>query len=144
MPSSSWPCPPRPRSQTSPFLPDARLRALVNEISGDRAYEHVRHLSHYHRTGGSRDFWKAAEYLRGAAEAAGLEDVKLIRQKWDGHGWSCRGGEAWLLDPQPTKLADYGEVAVGIADHSRTTHVDRRARGRGRGHARRRTTRAAR
>ena len=47
--------------QTSPFLPDARLRALVNEISGDRAYEHVRHLSHYHRTGGSRDFWKAAE-----------------------------------------------------------------------------------
>ena len=29
-------------SQTSPFLPDARLRALVNEISGDRAYEYVR------------------------------------------------------------------------------------------------------
>ena len=110
-------------AQTSPFLPDARLRALVNEISGDRAYEHVRQLSHYHRTGGSRDFWKAAEYLRSAAEAAGLEDVTLVRQKWDGHGWSCRGGEAWLLDPRPTKLADYGEVAVSIADHSRTTHV---------------------
>ena len=110
-------------SQTSPFLPDARLRALVNEISGDRAYEHVRYLSHYHRTGGSRDFWKAAEYLRGAAAAAGLEDVKLVRQKWDGHGWSCRGGEAWLLDPQPLKLADYGEVAVSVADHSRTAHV---------------------
>ncbi len=110
-------------SQTSPFLPDARFRALANEISGDRAYEHVRQLSHFHRTGGSRDFWKAAEYLRGAAEAAGLEDVRLIRQKWDGHGWSCRGGEAWLLDPQPWKLADYGEVAVSIADHSRTTHV---------------------
>jgi hypothetical protein len=110
-------------SQTSPFLPDARLRALVNEISGDRAYEHVRHLSHFHRTGGSRDFFKAAEYLRGAAQAAGLDEVKLVRQKWDGHGWSCRGGEAFLLDPQPLKLADYGEVAVSIADHSRTTHV---------------------
>jgi len=110
-------------AQTSPFLPDARLRALVNEISGDRAYEHVRHLSHYHRTGGSRDFFAAAEYLRGAAEKAGLEDVTLIRQKWNGHGWSCRTGEAWLLDPEPSKLADYGEVAVSIADHSRTTHV---------------------
>jgi hypothetical protein len=110
-------------AQSSPFLPDARLRALTGQISGDRAYEHVRHLSHYHRTGGSRDFWKAAEYLRDAASAAGLEEVKLIRQKWDGHGWSCRGGEAWLLDPQPMKLADYGEVAVGIADHSRSTHV---------------------
>ena len=110
-------------AQSSPFLPDARLRALVNEISGDRSYEHVRHLSHFHRTGGSRDFFAAAEYLRGAAAAAGLEDVALIRQKWDGHGWSCRSGEAWLLDPQPAKLADYGEVAVGIADHSRTTHA---------------------
>jgi hypothetical protein len=110
-------------AQSSPFLPDARLRALVNEISGDRSYEHVRHLSHFHRTGGSRDFFAAAEYLRGAAAAAGLEDVALIRQKWDGHGWSCRSGEAWLLDPQPVKLADYGEVAVGIADHSRTTHA---------------------
>lgn len=109
--------------QASPFLPDARLQALVNEISGDRSYEHVRYLSHFHRTGGSRDFWKAAEYLRGAAEAAGLTDVKLIRQPWDGHGWSCRGGAAWLLDPQPLKLADYGEVAVGVADHSRTAHV---------------------
>jgi len=110
-------------SQSSPFVPDARMRALVNELSGDRAYEQVRHLSHFHRTDGSRDFWLAAEYLRGAAEAAGLEDVRLVRQKWDGHGWSCRGGEAWLLDPQPTKLADYGAVAVAIADDSRTTHL---------------------
>jgi len=110
-------------SQTSPFLPHARLRALVNQISGDRAYEHVRHLSHYHRTGGSRDFFAATEYIRGAAETAGLEDVKLIRQKWDGHGWSCRSGEAWLVEPEPLKLADYLEVAVSIADHSRTTHV---------------------
>ncbi len=110
-------------AQTSPFLPEARLRALGNEISGDRSYEHVRQLSHFHRTGGSRDFWKAAEYLRGAAEAAGLEDVKLVRQAWDGHGWSCRGGEAWLVEPQPLKLADYGEVAVSVADHSRGAHV---------------------
>jgi hypothetical protein len=28
-----------------------------------------------------------------------------------------------LLGPEPVKLADYGEVAVSIADHSRTTHV---------------------
>lgn len=91
-------------AQTSPLLPDDRLGLLVNEISGDRSYEHVRHLSHFHRTGGSRDFWKAAEYRRDGAVAAGLEDVRLVRQKWDGHGWSCRGGEAWLLAAKPLKL----------------------------------------
>jgi hypothetical protein len=111
------------RAQTSPFLPEPLYRHLVNEISGDRAFESVRHLSHYHRTDGSRDFFAATEWIRGAAEAAGLEDVRLIRQKWDGHGWSCSSGEAWLEAPEAMKLADYGEVAVSIADNSRTTHV---------------------
>ncbi|HUG53694.1 MAG TPA: M28 family peptidase, partial [Vicinamibacteria bacterium] len=111
------------RAQGSPFVPETAYRALVNELSGDRAFEHVRHLTHYHRTGGSRDFFAAAEYIRGAAEAAGLQDVKLVRQKWDEHGWSGRSGEAWLLEPEEVKLAAYGEVAVSIADHSRTTHV---------------------
>jgi hypothetical protein len=110
-------------AQTSPFLPDPLFRDLVNEISGDRAFEYDRHLTHYHRTGGSRDFFAAAEYIRQAAVEAGLEDVKLVRQKWDGESWSCAFGEAWVLDPQPSKLAAYGEVAVSIADNSRTTHV---------------------
>jgi hypothetical protein len=110
-------------AQTSPFLPDALYRDLVNEISGDRSFEYVRHLTHYHRTGPGRDFWAAADYLRSAAAAAGLEDVRLIRQPWSGHPWSCRSGETWLLGPEPVKIADYGEVAVSIADHSRTTHV---------------------
>ncbi|PYS95062.1 MAG: hypothetical protein DMF50_10365 [Acidobacteria bacterium] len=110
-------------AQTSPFLPDPLYRDLVNEISGDRAYEHDRVLTRYHRTGGSRDFFAAAEYIRGAAVEAGLEDVKLVRQAWNEQGWSCRVGEAWLLAPQEVKLAAYGDVAMSIADHSRTTHV---------------------
>ena len=110
-------------AQTSPFLPDPLYRHLVDEISGDRAYENDRHLTHYHRTEGSRDFFAAAEWIRGAAEAAGLEDVRLVRQKWNGRGWSCASGEAWLVAPESMKLADYGEVAVSIADNSRTTHV---------------------
>jgi hypothetical protein len=110
-------------AQTSPFLPDPLFRDLVNEISGDRGFETARHLSHYHRTDGSRDFFAAAEWMRGAAEAAGLEDVKLVRQKWSGHSWSCRSGDAWLVAPEPQRLASYAEVAVSIADQSRTTHV---------------------
>ena len=111
------------RAQTSPFLPDRVHRDLVNEISGDRAYEHVRQLSHYHRTGGSRDFFAAAEWIQKAAVGAGLQDVKLVRQQYKGHSWSCLGGEAWLVEPEPVRLASYGEVAVSIADHSRTTHA---------------------
>ena len=110
-------------AQTSPFLSEGLQRSLVNEISGDRSFEHVRQLTRYHRTGPGRDFWGAVEYIRSSAEDAGLEDVKVIRQAWDGRPWSCAFGEAWLLGPEPVKLADFDEVAVSIADHSRTTHV---------------------
>lgn len=110
-------------AQTSPFLPDALFRDLVNEISGDRGFETARHLSHYHRTDGSRDFFAAAEWMRGAAVAAGLEDVKVVKQKWNGHSWSCKSGDAWLVEPELQRLASYAEVAVSIADQSRTTHV---------------------
>jgi hypothetical protein len=110
-------------AQTSPFLPDPLHRDLVNEISGDRAIENDRWLTHYHRTGGSRDFFAAAEWIRKAAAAAGLQDVRLVRQAYKGHSWSCNGGEAWLVAPDVMRLASYGEVALSVADHSRTTHV---------------------
>jgi hypothetical protein len=110
-------------AQDSPFLPDALFTKLVNEISGDRAFEHDRQLTHFHRTAGSRDFFAAIEYIHEAAQAAGLEDVRLIRQPWDGHGWSCTSGEASLLEPEEVKLASYGAVAMSIADNSRTSHV---------------------
>ncbi len=115
--------PARALAQTSPFLPEDLQRTLVNEISGDRSFEHLRQITRYHRTGPGRDFWAAVEYIRSSAEAAGLEDVKVIRQDWQGHPWSCLSGEVWLLGPEPVKLADFGEIAVSIADHSRTTHV---------------------
>ena len=83
-------------AQTSPFLPDPLHRHLVNEISGDRAYESLRQLTRWHRTPASRDYFAAAEWVRQAAEAAGLEGVRLIRQKWKHKGWTCRSGEAWL------------------------------------------------
>ena len=59
------------RAQTSPFLPDDLYRTLVNEISGDRAYENVRHLSHFHRTEGSKDFFAATEWVLQAAKDGG-------------------------------------------------------------------------
>ena len=117
---------PRPSpasAQTSPFLPEGLFRQLTNEISGDRAFEYDRHLTHFHRTPGSRDFFAAAEWIRKAAAEAGLEDVRLVRQPYDGHGWSCTSGEAWLTAPEEVKLAAYGDVAVSIADNSRTVHV---------------------
>jgi hypothetical protein len=111
-------------AQTSPFVPEALYRELANEVSGDRAFETIRYLSQFHRTGSSADFYKAAEYIRAQAERAGLEDVRLVRQAAREPGWTCQSGEAWLAGDAPLKLAAYNDVAFSIADNSRTTHVN--------------------
>lgn len=117
--------PAAPQSPASPFLPQKLYQDLVNELSGDRAYEHVRQLTHFHRTGpGHQDFYAAAQYIERAARETGLQDVKLIRQKYDGASWSPRSGEAWVTgDGFEQKIADYGAVAVSIADYSRSANV---------------------
>lgn len=111
------------QTQTSPFLPEDLRRALVNELSGDRSFEHVRHLTHFHRTGPGRDFWEAVDYIEDAAKDADLDDVRVIRQPWTGRPWTCRSAEAWLLGPEATKIADFGAMPLSVADHSRKTKL---------------------
>jgi hypothetical protein len=115
---------PLAHAQTTPFLPDERFRLLVDELSGDRAFEYDRALTHYHRTGGSKDFFAAAEVIRKAAVEAGLSDVKLVKQAYRrGRSWTPVSAEAWLVTPETTRLASFAEVALSVADNSRTTHV---------------------
>ncbi len=44
-------------AQTTPFLSDDEIRMLTNEISGDRAFEHIRWLTHWHRDSGMEGFF---------------------------------------------------------------------------------------
>ncbi|MGH7493744.1 MAG: M28 family peptidase [bacterium] len=105
-------------AQSTPFLSDDEMRMLVNEISGDRAFEHARWLSHWHRDSGMEGFFKAADYVVQAAQEAGLEEVKFIEQPFDRSNYTARIGELWMLEPIELKLADIGEHNVYLADGS--------------------------
>ena len=106
------------RAQTTPFLSDAEIRMLSNEISGDRSFEHIRWLSHWHRDSGMEGYFKAAEYVVNAAKEAGLEDVKFVEQPLPGPNYTARAAELWMVEPVEVKLADIGEHAVYLADYS--------------------------
>jgi hypothetical protein len=118
-------------AQTSPFLPEDLYRKLDNEVSGDRAYDHLRNLTQYHAPhGATRDFKLEAQWVAQKAREAGLEDVVVHELPYDGVGWSPLSGEAWLLEPGPdgsmleVKLGSYSEVATTIADYSRPTNLE--------------------
>lgn len=105
-------------SQTTPFLTDEEIRMLANELSGDRAFEHIRILSQWHRDSGMEGYFLAADYIMKAAKEAGLEDVRFIEQELDGPNYTARSAELWMVEPVELKLADIGETAVYLADGS--------------------------
>ena len=114
---------PAARAQTSPFVPDNTFHALANEISGERALGDLQRLLGDDRTPGSQGLLDAAEWVRSAAEAAGLADSKVVRQPFEGHSWACRTGEVWLLEPEERRLAAETNQTRLVAEQSRTTHV---------------------
>jgi hypothetical protein len=115
----SHPC----AGQSTPFLSEEETRILINEISGDRAFEHIRWLTHWHRASGSEGYSKAVEYIMKAAEEAGLEDVKFIEHPLIGGAYNARSAELWMVEPVELKLADLGDCALYLADGSRDADV---------------------
>ncbi|MEW6746676.1 MAG: M28 family peptidase [Planctomycetota bacterium] len=113
------------RAQPSPFVPEALARDLVNELSGDRAFEYVRWLSHYHRIMGSQGFLDAARWIAGKAEAFGLENVHIEEQPFIGRpSWDLLSGEMWIIEPEEIKIADFESQPVSIAVFSRSAHLE--------------------
>jgi Zn-dependent M28 family amino/carboxypeptidase len=112
------------RAQESPFLPSQLHDALVAEISGDIAFEHIRWFTHYHRPmGGSAGFDAVARYVEQKAKDYGLEDVRTITMPMDEASWTPTLGELWLTGPTTRRLAFTPEVQLSLADLSRPTDV---------------------
>src|SRR5687767_2359937 len=109
-------------AQSTPFLTDDQTRMLRNEISGDRAFEHIRVLTQWHRDSGMEGYFKAMDYVVDAAKTNGLQDVSIIKQPLDGN-YTARSAELWMVEPVELKLADIGDHAVYLADGSRDADV---------------------
>ncbi len=115
-------------AQTSPFVDAKTERLLVNELSGELAFETLRITTQWHKPSGSEGFFAVAREVEARAKAAGLQDVRWIDQVAEGPNWTCRSGEAWLLegsgtDASETKIVSYAGVATSIADNSRPAAV---------------------
>jgi len=113
----------RGAAQSIPFLTDDEVRMISNELSGDRAFEHIRVLSQWHRNSGMDGFFKAVDYITKTANAAGLEDVRFIEQPLDGDNYTAVSAELRMIEPVDAKLADIGEAAVYLSDGSHDADV---------------------
>jgi aminopeptidase YwaD len=123
--------PVRAMAQESPFLPAKTYELLVNEISGDIAYDSLRSLVMYHApSGGADDFHKEAQWVAERAKANGLEGVKFITlppwrtsEKSPDYNWTLKSGELWLTEPQVMKLGDVRETPLHVANNSPSADI---------------------
>ncbi len=109
-------------AQESPFVPREVFELWNAELSGDRSFEHLRHLTLYHSpTGGSHGFQEKMRWILQKAREAGLEDVRLIDHlPYRGTAWSVKSAELWMLQPERRRLTSHADVPVAIANYSRS------------------------
>jgi hypothetical protein len=111
-------------AQDLPVLDARTARYILQEVSGDAAYEHIRYMTQFHRPGGGSDgLWTVAEYYEAKARALGLDSVRLIKQADDSRPWNARSADLWIVEPTPERLASTLQSPLHLADYSRAANV---------------------
>ena len=67
-------------AQNLPVLDREQARLILQEISGDASYEHIRYQTQFHRPGGgSNGLWKVAEYFEAKAREHEAQETDRVR-----------------------------------------------------------------
>ncbi|WP_426751551.1 M28 family peptidase [Myxococcus sp. Y35] len=109
--------PPSPIGPVSPatglVLRDDVVRALIHESSGDRIHDGVQRLALIARDTHA-GYSEAAAWMQRAAEAAGLQDVRLEPMK-SGPQWRATRGELWVAGPQRYRVTSHADMPMALA-----------------------------
>jgi len=116
-----------------PGLTLDQIKAIINAVSGERALNHIRYLTLYHRWFVSDGYHKAALYIQKKAEEIGLKDVEIVRFPSDGKifyssskslpKWTVNSAELSLMAPIKKHLASWEENPITLASNSRSADV---------------------
>jgi len=107
------------------LVPASIRDAILNETSGEEAYQHVQILAvnrNRQPDEYQNEFFETT-YLRNMAKQYGLSDVQVeffpTREIWDGEE-----GDLWLIQPARKKIASLNMVPTALAQGSTTADVE--------------------
>ena len=64
-------------AQDATLIPDSLVEEIIQQVSGEKAWWHVNHLTQYHRIESSSGYHKAALYVEEKVKEYGLKDIKI-------------------------------------------------------------------
>ncbi|MCK4337824.1 MAG: hypothetical protein KAX11_07755, partial [Candidatus Aminicenantes bacterium] len=116
-----------------PGLSLKQIKEIINTASGERALNHIRHLTLHHRWFVSDGYHEAALYIQKKAKEIGLLDVKIEKFLADGNifystskslpKWTVRSAELSLVSPVKKHLVSWEENPISLASYSRSANV---------------------
>ena len=104
------------------------MEAIVNEVSGTLAFQHIAELAAYEHDRLAEEYrstYREAAYIEKMAKQYGLEDVHIERFKLPSKTWDGEKAELWLLGKDGSKrlVMSYRDVAASLATGSRSADV---------------------
>ena len=98
-----------------------QMRALINEVSGERAMHTVLELVPYPRIRSREEYqnrFRETEVMERSAKESGFQNVAVESFPGPGGGWYASQGELWLVEPELRKLYDIYDIAISLCSGS--------------------------
>ena len=121
-------------ARTGLLLKDDIVVRLIQNSSGDRAFDFVSQLALWDRNQVTEGYARAAEWVSRMSKEFGLDEVMIERFPSDGKieylgnvgpaQWLVRKAELWLTSPFRMKLASYDEQPMSLAVWSTSADIE--------------------
>lgn len=102
------------------------FRAIINEVSGERAQQTVLEMVPYPRVRPRAEYegrFRESEVMARLAREYGFSNVEIETFPTSQKLWQATQAELWMVKPDSRKLYDFRDVAVSVASGSETGDV---------------------
>jgi aminopeptidase YwaD len=118
----------------SPLASKKLQQALVDEVSGEIAYNYTVLISHFDRIQASEGWHDSALMIKNELEKIGYEDAAI--EGWPSNGsryyytyqtpigWRANKAELWMVSPERKRLCSFEEIPLTLVKHSNSADVE--------------------
>jgi aminopeptidase-like protein len=112
----------------------ALVQALVDEVSGESAFNYTARISAFDRVQASDGWHEAAAWIKGELDRLGYQDAAI--EGWPSNGstryftyktpigWRAKSAELWMTSPRRERLCSFQEMPLTLIKHSSPAHVN--------------------
>jgi aminopeptidase YwaD len=108
------------------LLPSDQMRAIINEVSGERPLHAVLEMVPYPRVRGRAEYegnFQESVVMARLAREYGFKNVEIESFPGGAQSWQASQGELWMTVPESRKLYDIYDMAFSLASGSQSADV---------------------